>query len=51
MSLRHHTSGNARPWEHRPSDHRRTCAYRKFVDGPIRPMQEPGWFTRLFHKG
>jgi hypothetical protein len=48
MPLRYHQSGNSRAWEHRPSDHRRTDANRRYVAGPILPMEQPGWFARLF---
>jgi hypothetical protein len=47
-ALRHHRTGNDRPWQTRPSDHTRFDAHRRFVNGPIQPMQEPGFFARLF---
>jgi hypothetical protein len=50
MSLRHHRAGNAKPWEHRPSDHTRSCAHRMFVSGPIVPLDPPGFFAKLFGK-
>jgi hypothetical protein len=46
MALRHHTTGNARSWEHRPSDH--VSGHRRHWHGPIQPMEQPGFFARLF---
>lgn len=46
MSLRHHTHGNDRPWQYRQPDH--ALGNRRHVHGPIRPMEPPGFFARLF---
>lgn len=46
MSLRHHTSGNSRPWQFRQPDH--TLGNRLHVHGKVRPMEESGFFARLF---
>ena len=49
MSLRHHTSGAARPWQFRPSDTARDALLRRHIHGPIQPMKpERGFFARLF---
>jgi hypothetical protein len=45
-ALRHHRTGNDRSWQTRPSDH--LAGNRLHVHGPIQPMQEPGFFARLF---
>lgn len=46
LHLRHHTSGNARSWQFRPSDH--LHGQRRHTHGPILPMEQPGFFARLF---
>lgn len=45
-SLRHHTAGNERPWQTRPSDHLR--GNRRHIHGAIQPMPQPGFLARLF---
>ena len=35
-------------WQFRPSDHTRTCGHRRYVHGPIEPMEEPGLLAKLF---
>lgn len=43
MTPRHHTSGNARPWDHTPSRRRPP------LNSRIEPMAEPrGWLARVF---
>jgi hypothetical protein len=49
MSLRYHTSGNPRSWQTRPSDH--LAGNRRWVHGPIRPMEQPSLWARLFGRG
>ncbi len=46
MALRHHTAGNDRPWQFRPSDH--TAGNRRHWHGKIHPLPEPSWIARLF---
>lgn len=46
MALRHHTTGNSKPWQYRQPDH--MLGNRRHVYGPILPMQEPSWLQRLF---
>jgi hypothetical protein len=46
-----HTSGSDKPWQFRPSDHLRGGSHRRWKDGPVRSMEEPGFFARLFGRG
>lgn len=45
-ALRHKTSGNAQPWrfDRKPLD----ASMRYHWFGPILPMEQPGFFARLF---
>jgi hypothetical protein len=45
-ALRHHTAGASNPWQTRPSDH--LAGNRRHVHGPVQPMSEPGFWSRLF---
>ena len=49
MSLSYHTTGNAKPWQHRPSDH--LLGNRAHWYGRIQPMDEPSFLARLLGMG
>lgn len=43
------TNGNARYWEHRPSDHR--AGMREYWHGRIVPLEQPRPWWRLWGRG
>jgi hypothetical protein len=45
---RHTKTGNDRYWEVSPRSHRRDSAWRAMIEGPLHPMEEPGFFARIF---
>lgn len=50
--MTHHTSGNRRPHQYRPSDH--LAGLRQYIHGDLVPMKtarKPGLLARLMGKG
>lgn len=48
MSRLHNRSGGERAWQFRRSAHAHDPSLRLHHHGPIRPMEEPGFFARIF---
>lgn len=49
---RYHSTGNSRGLENSRRSHRRDSAWRDLVHGTrVLPMEQPGFFARLFGRG